>query len=128
MWEKWEQRYSDHLPLHFNDLNLYVNEHKAIHQATSACKNKTKPYQLISNYKTKIITFFIWPRGASENMFEGKGMLLLVFCIDIKAHIKKNYFLKMFWFLFISFIDIITSAISSAQIARDVICEQYVIQ
>ena len=61
-------------------------------------------------------------------MFEGKGMLLPVFCIDINTHIKKNYFLKMFWFLFIFFIDIITSAISSAQIARDVICEQYVIQ
>ena len=33
----------------------------------------------------------------------------------------------MFWFLFIFFIDIIASAISSAQIPRDVMCEQYVI-
>ena len=91
MWEKWEQRYSDHLPLHFDDLNLYVNEHKSIHQATSAFKNKAKSYQLISNHKTRIITFFIWPRGASQNMFEVKGMLLPIFCVDINTHSDRKW-------------------------------------
>ena len=72
MWEKWEQRYSDHLPLHFNSLNLYVNEHTSIHQTTSACKNKAKPYKFMSNYKQR--SQIIWPRGASENMFEFKHL------------------------------------------------------
>ena len=42
--------------------------------------------------------------------------------------IYNNYFLKMFQFLLISPIDIITSAISSTQFVCDVMCEQYVIQ
>ena len=54
MWEKWEQRYYDHLPLRFNGLNLYVNEHTSIHQTTSVFKNKVKPYKFISNYKQKL--------------------------------------------------------------------------
>ena len=31
----------------------------SIHQTTSACKNKAKPYQSIPNHKAKIITSFI---------------------------------------------------------------------
>ena len=54
MWEKWEQRYSDHLPQHFNGLKLNVNEHTSINQTTSACKNKAKPYNLISNNKRRL--------------------------------------------------------------------------
>ena len=51
--------------------NLYANEHTSIHQTTSACKNKAKPY---IKSQAKIITFFIWPRGVSENMFEVKRL------------------------------------------------------
>ena len=46
----------------------------------------------------------------------------------MKNLFKKNYFFKMFQFLLIFFIDIITSANSSTQIAGDVICVKYVIQ
>ena len=49
----------------------------SIYQTISACKNKAKPHQSIPNHKTKIITFFIWPRGASENMFEVKHLVHL---------------------------------------------------
>ena len=35
-------------------------------------KNTAKPYQCISNYKVKLLTFFIWLREASENIFEVK--------------------------------------------------------
>ena len=42
--------------------------------------------------------------------------------------ILKNYFFKMFNFLLIFFIDIITPVISSTQIACDVMCVQHVIQ
>ena len=78
MWEKWEQRYSDHLPLHFNDLKfMWLNYNTSIHQATSVCKNKAKLYQFISNHKVKIVTFSVWPRGASENMFEVKDLVHL---------------------------------------------------
>ena len=41
--------------------------------------------------------------------------------------IKNNYFLKMFKFLLIFFIDIITPVISSTQTACDVMCVQHVI-
>ena len=49
----------------------------SIHQTTSACKNKAKPYQFIPNHKAKITTFFISLRGASENMFEVKHLVHL---------------------------------------------------
>ena len=62
-----------HLPLHFNGLNLYVTElYTSIHQTASACKQKAKPYQCISNHRAKIITLFIWPRGVSVDIFEVK--------------------------------------------------------
>ena len=41
---------------------------------------------------------------------------------------KRNYLFKMFKFLLIFFIDIITPLISLPQIACDVICVQHVIQ
>ena len=41
----------------------------------SVCKNKAKPYQFISNQRAKIVTFFIWPRGASENIVEVKYLV-----------------------------------------------------
>ena len=50
MWKEWEQRYSDHLSAPSNALNI------SIHQ--TACKNKVKPYQCISNHKVKLITLF----------------------------------------------------------------------
>ena len=56
---------------------MWLNYNNSIHQTTSTCKNKAKPYQFISNHKVKIITFFIWPRGASENMFEVKYLVHL---------------------------------------------------
>ena len=62
MWEELEQRYSDHLPPHFNDLNI------SIHQ--TACKNKAKPYEYVSNYKAKFVTFVIWARETLENIFK----------------------------------------------------------
>ena len=65
MWEEREQRYTDHLTPQFNDLNI------SIHQ--KACKNKSKPYQCISNQKAKFI-FFIWPRGTLENIFKVKSL------------------------------------------------------
>ena len=43
----------------------------SIHKTAS--KNKAKPYQSISAHKAKLITFFIWPIGASENIFEVKS-------------------------------------------------------
>ena len=49
----------------------------SIHQTTSACKNKAKPYQFIPNHKAKIITFSLWPRGAFLNMFEVKYLVHL---------------------------------------------------
>ena len=65
MWEEREQRYTDHLTPQFNDLNI------SIHQ--KACKNKSKPYQCISDQKAKFI-FFIWPRGTLENIFKVKSL------------------------------------------------------
>ena len=53
MWEKWEQRYSNHLTLHFNGLNLYKNEHTSVLQTISACKNTAKPYVFVSNHKRR---------------------------------------------------------------------------
>ena len=49
----------------------------SIHQTTSACKNKAKPHQSIPNHKVKIITFFIWTWGTSENMLEVKHLVHL---------------------------------------------------
>ena len=49
----------------------------------------------------------------------------------MKSYVKfilKNYFFKMFHLCLIFFIDIITTTISSTQIACDVIFVQYVIQ
>ena len=73
MWEEWEQQYSDHLPLHFNDSALTrLNYNISIHQ--TACKNKAKLYQCISNHKAKFIAFFIWPRGTLGNIFKVKSL------------------------------------------------------
>ena len=47
-----EQRYSDHLPLHFNGLNLYVNEQR------QHVKIK-KSHKIHIKSQAKIITFFI---------------------------------------------------------------------
>ena len=44
-----------------------MNYNISIHQTT--CKNKAKPFKHISNQKVKFITFFIWPRGTLENIF-----------------------------------------------------------
>ena len=49
----------------------------SIHQTASVCKNTAKPYQFISSYKAKIIAYFLWPRGALENMFEVKDLVHL---------------------------------------------------
>ena len=74
MWEKWEQQYTDHLPLHYNGLHFYVTNYNiSIHQTTLAGSDIAKPYQFISNHKAKIISFFIWQRGAWKNMFEVKN-------------------------------------------------------
>ena len=74
MWEKWEQQYTDHLPLHFNGLHFYVtNYNTSIHQTILAGPDTAKPYQFISNHKAKIISFLIWPRRACKNMFEVKN-------------------------------------------------------
>ena len=72
MWEKWEHNY-----ILLASTYIWLNYNKSIHQIISASKNKAKPYQIISNDKAKIITFFIWRRGASENMFEMKHLVHL---------------------------------------------------
>ena len=72
MWEKWEHNY-----ILLASTYMWLNYNKSIHQIISASKNKAKPYQIISNDKAKIITFFIWRRGASENMFEMKHLVHL---------------------------------------------------
>ena len=46
MWEKWERRYSDHLPQDYETEKNILN-----HQTTY--KSKSKPYQCIKNYKAK---------------------------------------------------------------------------
>ena len=77
MWEEWEQRYSNHLPPHFNDLSLNETKYNiSIYQ--TAWKNKAKPYQCISNHKAKLITFFNLPGGTLE----------IIFKVNILAHLK----------------------------------------
>ena len=56
---------------------MWLNYNTSIHEAASACKNKAKPYQCISNHKAKILTFLIWPRVSSENIFEVKRLAQL---------------------------------------------------
>ena len=56
---------------------MWLNYNTSIHEAASAYKNKSKPYQCIANNKAKILTFLIWPRGASENIFEVKHLAKL---------------------------------------------------
>ena len=65
-----------------------------------------------------------------------KGKLLPIFCNThsvrkLKSYVKfivKNYFFKMFEFLLIFSIDIVTPIISFMQIACDVMCIEHLIQ
>ena len=56
---------------------MRLNYNISIDKGAPTCKNKTKPYQCISNHKARIITFFVWPQVASENMFEVKRLAQL---------------------------------------------------
>ena len=73
MWEEWEQRYSDIcLFILMASALTRLNYNISIHQ--TACKNKAKFYQCISNHKAKFIAFFIWPRGTLGNIFKAKSL------------------------------------------------------
>ena len=72
MLEKWQQLYNL-----LASTYIWLDCNESIHQIRSACKDKAKPYQLISNGTAKIITFFMWRRGASENMLEVKHLVHL---------------------------------------------------
>ena len=76
MWEEWKRRYSDHLLCILIASATRLNYNTSILQ--TACKNKANLYQCILNHKAKFITFFIWPRGASEIRFEVKSLAHLV--------------------------------------------------
>ena len=77
MFEGRQQWYSDHLPLHFNDHSLHETQLKHFNSST-VFKSKDKPYQCISNHKTKLNTFFIWPRGTFETIFKVKSLTNLI--------------------------------------------------
>ena len=73
MWERWEQRYSDHLPLDFNSLHLYhlnSSNNMSMLEQSKATSIHIKSQSVDHN-------FFIGPRGASENMFEVKHIVHL---------------------------------------------------
>ena len=73
MWEKWEQPYSDPL---FYILMASTYMWMSIHQFIKQHQHLKIKESHINSYQITI-TFFIWPRGALEIMFEVEHLVHL---------------------------------------------------
>ena len=88
---KYEKNESNDIRITYHCIYMWLNYNTSIHQTTTACKNKAKPYQFLSNHKAKVVTFFIWSRGASENLFEVKHIVHVKFWFQLLQ--KKSDFI-----------------------------------